>query len=186
MPADRADLILHHGIVHTIDEENSIAEAVAVALGAGANRVVVGTAAVQDPKLVSELLDVHGPERVVVGLDAVDGLIAVSGWTESTSVPATGLMARMAEVGVHDNDVVIGPLDRESQRGQNGGPEPQLAFPMHHVNSLVFRDDAVDNLAGTVGRSVIHHQYVGAGQMLEYLGHQRLDILPLVIRRQSH
>ncbi|MCI0821654.1 MAG: 1-(5-phosphoribosyl)-5-[(5-phosphoribosylamino)methylideneamino]imidazole-4-carboxamide isomerase [Chloroflexi bacterium] len=73
---------------------------VAAALDAGVGRVVVGTAAVRDPRLVSELLDVHGPARIVVGLDAVDGLIAVSGWTESTSVPATGLMARMAEVGV--------------------------------------------------------------------------------------
>ncbi|MCH8973633.1 MAG: 1-(5-phosphoribosyl)-5-[(5-phosphoribosylamino)methylideneamino]imidazole-4-carboxamide isomerase [Chloroflexi bacterium] len=73
---------------------------VAAALDAGVGRVVVGTAAVRDPKLVSELLDVHGPARVVVGLDAVDGLIAVSGWTESTRVPAADLMARMAEAGV--------------------------------------------------------------------------------------
>ena len=73
---------------------------VAAAIEAGLDRIVVGTAAVRDPKLVSELLDVHGPERIVVGLDAVDGLIAVSGWTQSTGVPAADLMARMAEAGV--------------------------------------------------------------------------------------
>ncbi len=73
---------------------------VAEALGAGVDRVVVGTAAVQDPQLVSELLEAHGPERVVVGLDAVEGLIAVSGWTERTRVPVADLMARMAEAGV--------------------------------------------------------------------------------------
>ncbi len=73
---------------------------VAEALGAGVDRVVVGTAAVQNPQLVSELLEAHGPERVVVGLDAVEGLIAVSGWTERTRVPVADLMARMAEAGV--------------------------------------------------------------------------------------
>ena len=76
------------------------AEDVAAALRAGVERVVVGTAAVRDPKLVTELLEAHGPERVVVGLDAVDGFIAVSGWTESTRVPVADLMARMAEAGV--------------------------------------------------------------------------------------
>ncbi len=73
---------------------------VATALAAGAGRVVVGTAAVEDPQLVSELLEAHGPERLVVGLDAVDGFIALSGWTERTSVPATDLMTQMAEAGV--------------------------------------------------------------------------------------
>ena len=73
---------------------------VAAALEAGVGRVVVGTAAVRDPKLVAALLDVHGIERVVVGLDAVDGFIAVSGWTESTRVGAADLMTRMAEMGV--------------------------------------------------------------------------------------
>ncbi len=75
-------------------------EDVAAALHARVDRVVVGTAAVQDPQLVSELLEVHGPERVVVGLDAVGGFIAVNGWTESTLVPAADLMARMAAAGV--------------------------------------------------------------------------------------
>ncbi len=73
---------------------------VAAALHAGVDRVVVGTAAVRDPQLVSELLEVHGPERVVVGLDAVDGLIALSGWTERTRVPAVDLMAEMGAAGV--------------------------------------------------------------------------------------
>ena len=61
---------------------------------------VVGTAAVRDPAFVRALVAAHGPARVVVGLDAVDGRIAVSGWTEATDVTASALMAEMASAGV--------------------------------------------------------------------------------------
>jgi phosphoribosylformimino-5-aminoimidazole carboxamide ribotide isomerase len=73
---------------------------VAAALEAGVGRVVIGTAAVREPELVSRLIAAHGAERVVVGLDARDGLVAVSGWTGDTGVRATELMAQMAERGV--------------------------------------------------------------------------------------
>ena len=76
------------------------AEAVQAALAAGIDRVVVGTAAVQDAELVRELVATHGPERIAVGLDARDGLIAVSGWTVATDVTAADLMADMARAGI--------------------------------------------------------------------------------------
>ena len=76
------------------------AEAVQAALSAGIDRVVVGTAAVGDAALMRGLVAAHGPERIAVGLDAREGLIAVSGWTEGTEVTASALMAEMASAGV--------------------------------------------------------------------------------------
>ena len=76
------------------------AEHVAMALAMGMDRVVLGTAAVEDPDLVAQMVAAHGAERIVVALDARDGLIAVSGWTESTDVEATALMTRMHAAGV--------------------------------------------------------------------------------------
>ena len=67
---------------------------------AGAARVVVGTAAVSNPDLVEELCRRFGSERVVVALDARDGLVAIRGWTEMSEVSATDLALRMADLGV--------------------------------------------------------------------------------------
>ena len=67
---------------------------------AGAARVVVGTAAVANPDLVEELCRRFGSERVVVALDARDGLVAIRGWTETSEITATELARRMADLGV--------------------------------------------------------------------------------------
>ena len=75
-------------------------EDIAEALADGVDRVVLGTAAVEQPALIGQALTAHGPERVVVGIDARDGIASVSGWTESGSIPATDLLDRMADLGV--------------------------------------------------------------------------------------
>lgn len=55
------------------------------ALAAGAARVILGTVAVTDPGLVREACGAFGSSRVLVGLDARDGLVAVRGWQDVTS-----------------------------------------------------------------------------------------------------
>ena len=67
---------------------------------AGVDRVVIGTAAVENPRLVQELCQRHGGQRVVVALDARDGQIAIKGWTEPTSVSVLDLANDMAKLGV--------------------------------------------------------------------------------------
>jgi len=68
-------------------------------LALGVARVVLGTAAVEDPVLVGTACCKWG-ERVVVGIDARDGLVATRGWRETTSVPALTLALQMIELGV--------------------------------------------------------------------------------------
>ncbi len=53
-------------------------------LGVGVNRIVFGTAAVEDPNLVAQACEHFGPQRVVVGIDSRDGRVAVRGWEQST------------------------------------------------------------------------------------------------------
>lgn len=72
----------------------------AALLDAGAARIVVGTAAVANPDLVAGLCQRFGGERVVVALDARDGLVAIRGWTETSAITATELARRMANLGV--------------------------------------------------------------------------------------
>lgn len=69
-------------------------------LADGADRVVIGTAAVETPSLVDDLCRVEGSERVVVALDARDGLVSVRGWTEQSSFDVLELARRMGAAGV--------------------------------------------------------------------------------------
>jgi phosphoribosylformimino-5-aminoimidazole carboxamide ribotide isomerase len=76
-------------------------EAAALALlSAGVNRVVIGTAAVQEPALVRSLCQKYGSDRVVVAVDARDGQVAIKGWAENTAVSALELARQMAGLGV--------------------------------------------------------------------------------------
>ncbi|MBE7450827.1 MAG: 1-(5-phosphoribosyl)-5-[(5-phosphoribosylamino)methylideneamino]imidazole-4-carboxamide isomerase [Kofleriaceae bacterium] len=67
-------------------------------LAAGAGRVVLGTAAVKQPAMV-EALCRELPGRVVVAVDAKDGLVAVEGWVETSTVSARELAERAAAWG---------------------------------------------------------------------------------------
>ena len=69
-------------------------------LAAGADRIVIGTAAVQEPSLVEGLCREHGSGRVVVAVDARDGRVAIKGWTEGSPLSALELALQMAELGV--------------------------------------------------------------------------------------
>ena len=75
-------------------------EAARILLEGGVSQVVIGTAAVTNPELVTELLTDFGAGAVVVSVDARDGLVAVKGWLEASHVHATELAARVWAQGV--------------------------------------------------------------------------------------
>ncbi|MDE2836138.1 MAG: 1-(5-phosphoribosyl)-5-[(5-phosphoribosylamino)methylideneamino]imidazole-4-carboxamide isomerase [Chloroflexota bacterium] len=76
------------------------ADVIAEVIADGVDRVVLGTAAVEEPELIEQALAAHGAERVIVGIDAREGIASVSGWTESGAIPAPDLLNRMVDVGV--------------------------------------------------------------------------------------
>lgn len=69
-------------------------------LEAGANRVIIGTRAVKAPEFIGELIAEFGPERIVLGIDARNGMVATEGWVETSSLKATELGRKMKELGV--------------------------------------------------------------------------------------
>jgi phosphoribosylformimino-5-aminoimidazole carboxamide ribotide isomerase len=75
------------------------ADSVAAVLEAGAERVVIGTAALRDPKFLGETLAAHG-EAVVVSVDTRGGKVSLSGWTETSDVEAPEAVADLTERGV--------------------------------------------------------------------------------------
>jgi phosphoribosylformimino-5-aminoimidazole carboxamide ribotide isomerase len=96
------------------------AVSVAAALDAGADRVVLGTAALAEPQLVAALADEHG-ERIVVGVDARSGRVAVEGWERETgATPAqtvTDLAARGVRIFVYTAVEVDGTLEGPGTEG---------------------------------------------------------------------
>ncbi|HTP66486.1 MAG TPA: 1-(5-phosphoribosyl)-5-[(5-phosphoribosylamino)methylideneamino]imidazole-4-carboxamide isomerase [Geobacteraceae bacterium] len=68
-------------------------------LSLGVGRVILGTAAQRNPELVEEACRLF-PGRIVVGIDAKNGMVAVQGWGELTDVQAVDLARRFEECGV--------------------------------------------------------------------------------------
>ncbi len=69
-------------------------------LSCGVSRVILGTAAVRDPAFLKRALEKYGPEKIVVGIDAKDGFVAVSGWAEVSGTTAAALGKAMTAEGL--------------------------------------------------------------------------------------
>lgn len=68
-------------------------------INAGASRVIIGTAAVKNPELVKEAAALYG-DKIAVGVDAKNGLVAISGWEEVSDITAVDLCLKMKGYGV--------------------------------------------------------------------------------------
>ncbi len=68
-------------------------------ISCGISRVILGTAAVKTPELVSEALSVYG-DKIAVGIDARDGRVAVNGWLEKTEIKTINFAYQMKALGV--------------------------------------------------------------------------------------
>jgi phosphoribosylformimino-5-aminoimidazole carboxamide ribotide isomerase len=82
----------------------------------GIDRIILGTVAVEQPQLVSDLCQKY-PHQIVVGIDARNGKVATKGWLETSEVLATELASRMATMGaaaiiytdIHRDGTMAGP-----------------------------------------------------------------------------
>ena len=68
-------------------------------LDMGVKRVILGSVAAKNPELVKEAC-IQYKDRIVVGIDAKDGIVAVDGWEASGNVQAVVLAREMAQAGV--------------------------------------------------------------------------------------
>lgn len=74
-------------------------ENIEAVLNMGVERVILGSVAVKNPKLVKLACEKYD-ERVVVGIDAKDGIVAVDGWGVASKTDVITLAQEMAKVGV--------------------------------------------------------------------------------------
>ena len=86
-------------------------------LDAGVSRVILGTAAVKNPDFLEKMVAQYG-EQIAVGVDLRDGFVAVSGWTETSSLTCDNFIARLDELGV--KTVICTDISRDgAMRGTN-------------------------------------------------------------------
>lgn len=65
----------------------------------GVSRVIIGTAAIQNPEFLKQAVEKYG-EKIAVSIDARNGLVATDGWTETSNVKAVDLLPDLAKIGV--------------------------------------------------------------------------------------
>ncbi|MDR1754773.1 MAG: 1-(5-phosphoribosyl)-5-[(5-phosphoribosylamino)methylideneamino]imidazole-4-carboxamide isomerase [Eubacterium sp.] len=99
-------------------------ETVEMYLSGGISRVIIGSAAVKNPGLIKTAVKEYG-ERIAVGIDARNGLVASEGWLETSNVNYLDLGIEMAKLGV--KYIVFTDIDKDGT----------LSRPSHYKTKLI-------------------------------------------------
>lgn len=133
------------------------ADAIAALLEAGAARVVVGTRALEDAAWLAEVSR-RFPRRIVVAVDARDGLVATHGWTRTQPRQAVDAVAELAALPLAG--VLVTAVHRE---GRMQGPDLELSeraaaavpFPVYASGGIAAPGDLRDLAARGVSAAVL-------------------------------
>ena len=148
------------------------AEAVAQALAAGAEWAVLGTATLARPELVEGLAAEYG-ERIVAGVDARSGRVAIEGWERQTAARPSDLIAELAGRGVQrfvytpvEVDGLMEGPDLDSLREAAEATDGELIYSggigtLDDLRALA--ELGLDNLGGViVGRALYEQRFTVA------------------------
>lgn len=108
------------GGLRTMDDIHAVADL-------GIERMIIGSAAISNPSLVSEAVRIYG-DRIAVGLDARNGKLATRGWLDQTDVDATATARQFAREGVQH--FIFTDIQRD---GKLEGPNIQALTAMIHA-----------------------------------------------------
>lgn len=140
-------------------------EDAAFLLDLGVSRVILGTAALQNPELVKQLSNVFRNERVTVALDAKNGKISIKGWTEECAQTPVEMGKKFEELGA--GSLLFTNIDTEGlMQGVNPVPTKEL---VESVSIPVIASGGVSSLqdlqilknTGAVGVVVGSALYIG-------------------------
>ncbi|HIZ78096.1 MAG TPA: 1-(5-phosphoribosyl)-5-[(5-phosphoribosylamino)methylideneamino]imidazole-4-carboxamide isomerase [Firmicutes bacterium] len=105
----KAGYPVNHDIVKRVKKETGLfaevgggirkMEEIEMYLEAGLDRVILGTSAVRNRKLVEEAAKKYG-KNIAVGIDAKDGMVAIEGWEEKSNLNALDFAKTIADLGV--------------------------------------------------------------------------------------
>ena len=111
-------------------------------LSRGVRRVILGTIALRDPEFVKRVCT-RWPGRIVVGIDARNGKVAVTGWSETSTVKALDLALKFEQSGVAA--IVYTDIDRD---GVLAGPNIEATVDLaYHLTTPIIASGGVSGLA---------------------------------------
>lgn len=130
---------------------------------AGASRVVLGTAGVRDPELVRALCETF-PGRVILAVDAKDGIVAIDGWTQATGLTAVDVARRFEGLAldsllytdVSRDGTRVGPaIDATTRLAAESGRPVLASGGVGSLDDLRALADAPGVLGVIVGRALL-------------------------------
>ena len=106
-------------------------EAIEAMLALGVSRVIIGTKAAENPEFIRDMVNKFGQERIVAGIDAKNGMVAVEGWEKLSDLSASELVNRMKEYGIRH--VVYTDIARD---GMLSGPNVEYTKKLTEETGL--------------------------------------------------
>ena len=156
--------------------------AVRDALAAGAQRVVLGTAAYTDLEFLDSVIEQWG-NRVVVAIDVREGYVSVSGWTEKTQMPQADVIRRMQRRGVKqfvytnvDHDGMLDGPDLDEVREMAGVIRGRFLYSggvasLEDLQGL--KDLRLVNLAGVISGKALYEERFTIAEAQEIMRERR-------------
>jgi phosphoribosylformimino-5-aminoimidazole carboxamide ribotide isomerase len=139
------NIVRHRDIVWHFGGGLRTMESVTSAFEAGAGKAVVGTAAIEDPAFLAELLKEFGGERIIVALDARGGRVVTHGWTETTFESVESLTRRVHDLGVRE--LLYTDVARD---GMLTGPDLETLGRLADIGPSVLASGGVSSVADIV------------------------------------
>lgn len=106
------------------------AEDVEYYLSRGIERVIIGSAALNNPQLVSDCIKEYGAEKIVLGIDARNGMVAAEGWVKTSEISYIELAKGMEDKGV--KYIIFTDIGRD---GMLSGPNLEQLFALNDAVS---------------------------------------------------
>lgn len=101
----------------------------------GIDRVILGTAAINDPQFLKEAISKYGAKKIVVGVDVKNGYVSTSGWLKTSDVPYLDFIKELEKIGVEY--IVVTDISKDGTlQGPNFKMYEQIAS-MSKINFVV-------------------------------------------------
>ena len=126
-------------------------------LDMGVDRVIFGTAAINDPNLVEELAGEFGSERIIVALDSKDGMVTTHGWAKKSGFTAVELGKKFEKLGA--GSILFTDINTEGLlKGVNPTPTRELVdalgIPVIASGGITTLSD-IETIKGTGAKGVV-------------------------------
>ncbi|MCF7792188.1 MAG: 1-(5-phosphoribosyl)-5-[(5-phosphoribosylamino)methylideneamino]imidazole-4-carboxamide isomerase [Victivallales bacterium] len=151
-------------------------------INTGVTRIILGTAAVENKTLVSDLLKKYNSEKIIIGIDAKDGFVAVKGWLEKSKIKAVELaeyfalkgITRFIYTDISRDGALTGPNYDSIKQFCKAVPECSIIASggvgsKQHIKELLYLKKGCSNLEGIIIGKALYNKNVSLDSLSKIL-----------------